>query len=244
MANRGQAGGKPAIPLNLVADFAGGGLNAAFAICAALVYRERSGQGQYIDISMSDGVLSLMSAAVGITLTTGTTIRRGEFVLNGGAPWYDVYATADEKWISIGAIEPAFYQSLCEVLACEQWAGDQFDTEKYPAMAEHYRTAIVKKTRDEWDGLFAAADVPAGPVLEMDELADSPQHQAREMFATIEHETFGAVRQVGHGAKFSRTPGRVRRTGPKVGEHTDEVLGAVGYDAETIAQLRADGAIG
>jgi crotonobetainyl-CoA:carnitine CoA-transferase CaiB-like acyl-CoA transferase len=244
LAITGQAGGKPAIPLNLIADFAAGGLNAAFAICAALLHRERSGRGQYVDISMSDGVLSLMSAAVGIALTTGAPIHRGEFVLNGGAPWYDVYPTADGKWISIGAIEPAFYQSLCEVLNCQHWLGDQFDAAKFGAMAEHYRTQIAMKTRDEWDAIFADADVPAGPVLEMDELADSPQHLARDMFATLRHDQFGDVRQVGHGAKFSRTPAHVRTTGPTVGQHTDEVLAGLGLDAGAIAELRKAGAVG
>lgn len=238
----GRPGTPPAIPINLIADFAGGGLYAAFAICVALLAREKTGEGQYIDMAMSDGVLALMTAAFAGYFANGQVIRPGEYLLNGGVPWYDVYQCADGRWFSIGSIEPHFYEALCRVLGCEEFLGRQFDPSAYPAMRERFAAVFRTKTADEWMAVMSQHDICAAPVLEMDRVVTDPHNLAREMVIEVDSPV-GKVRQIGIAPKLSATPGKVRSTGPLLGQHTDEILRSLGYDDERIAALRERGAV-
>lgn len=240
----GWPGQPPAIPMNLLADFAGGGLFAAFAIAIALLARERTGRGQYIDMAMSDGVLSLLTAAASQVLAGGAPPMPGRHLLNGGAPHYNVYQCADGEWFSLGSLEPWFWENLCRAMGREDFIPYEYDASKYPEIFAYFRQEFRKKTRQEWFAYLSQWDICAAPVLRLDEALNDPHNRARGMVVKVPHPTLGEVEQVGIAPKFSETPGQVRSTAPLPGQHTDEVLRALGRSDEEIAALRAKGAIG
>jgi len=239
----GRPGTPPAIPVNVVADFAGGGLTAAFAICMAIIARERTGRGQDIDIGMSDGVLSLMTSAFSGFFSNGRPIRPGESMLNGAMPWYNTYQCSDGRWFSIGSIEPHFFEALCRVIGTEEFLGRQHDASAHPEMQAKWTAIFKTKTADEWMEIMSKFDICATPVLEMENVVTNPHNLARGMVVEVDSPV-GKVKQIGIGPKLSDTPGRVRGTAPLVGQHTDEVLKGIGYDEKTIASLRGAGTIG
>jgi crotonobetainyl-CoA:carnitine CoA-transferase CaiB-like acyl-CoA transferase len=240
----GWPGQPPAIPLNLIADFAGGGLYAAFAILAAIIAREKTGRGQWVDMAMSDGVTSLLAMSGSQYFSAGLVPKRGEEMLNGVAPWYGSYETSDGKWLSIGCLEPWFWKELCEALGREEFIPEQNNREKWPEMFEFLKGKFKERTRDEWFEDLRRRDICVGPVYGLDEVFADPHVQAREMVVEVEHPEFGKVKQVGVGAKFSETPGSVRKTAPKRGGDTDDLLLEAGYSSEEIAGLKAANAAG
>ena len=240
----GWPGQPPAIPLNIIADFAGGGLYAAFAILAAIIAREKTGRGQYVDMAMSDGVTSLLTFLAGLYFSSGYVMRAGTELLNGAAPYYNVYQTADDRWLSIGCLEPWFWQELCQALGCEEYIPHQNNREKFPEMLDFLRSKFRERTRDEWFQELRQRDICVAPVYSLDEALGDPHVRARGMVAEVEHPEFGRVRQVGVGPKFSETPGSVRRTAPRRGEHTEEILLEAGYSEEEIAALKEAKAAG
>jgi len=240
----GWPGQPPAIPLNVIADFAGGGLYAAFAILAAIIARGKTGKGQYIDMAMSDGVTSLLAMATGQYFGNGIVPKAGADFLNGGIPAYHVYECSDGKWISIGSLEPWFWAETCKVLGCEQFTPNQNNRQMFPEMFEWFRAKFKEKTRDEWFEELRQHDICVGPILALDEVFEDPHVKAREMVVEIDHPEWGKVKQVGIGPKFSDTPGGIRFTGPERGQHTDEVLREAGLDDAAIAALREAGAAG
>lgn len=240
----GWPGTPPAIPLNLVADFAGGGLYAAFAILAAIIARQTTGRGQYIDMAMSDGVTSLLAMFTAQYFNGGIVPTAGADFLNGGIPAYNVYECSDGKWLSIGCLEPWFWTELCTAMDAEQFSGHQNDREKFPEMFGFFRGRFKEKTRDEWFEELRQRDIAVGPVLAMDEVFADPHVLHRQMVVEVDHPTLGKVRQVGIAAKLSDTPGSIRRTGPERGEHTDEVLREAGLSDAEVAALREAGAAG
>ncbi|MDP2673387.1 MAG: CaiB/BaiF CoA-transferase family protein [Dehalococcoidia bacterium] len=240
----GWPGQPPAIPGNIIADFAGGGLYAAFAILAAIIAREKTGRGQYVDMAMSDGVTSLSTFLASMYFSSGHVLGRGVELLNGASPGYNVYETADGKWLSIGCLEPWFWQELCQALGCEEFVPHQNNREKFPEMFEFLRSKFREKGRDEWFEELRQRDICVAPVYGMDEVFADPHVQARGMIVEVEHPEFGTVRQVGIGPKFSDTPGAVRTTAPRRGENTDEVLREAGYSEDEIRALREAKAAG
>jgi crotonobetainyl-CoA:carnitine CoA-transferase CaiB-like acyl-CoA transferase len=235
----GWPGQPPSIPLNILADFAGGGLFAAFAVLAALVSRQQTGVGQYIDMAMSDGAMSLACLAASDYFVSGTPARPGEYFLSGAYPCYNVYATADDKWLSIACTEPWFWSNLCRVLGCEEYVEEQFNPDKFPEMFAFLRRKFREKTRDEWFELLKEQEICATPVYGLDEALADPHNRARGMIAELEHPEYGRIPQVGVAPKFSATPGRVRTPAPKAGQHTEEVLREAGFSTEEIARLTA-----
>jgi crotonobetainyl-CoA:carnitine CoA-transferase CaiB-like acyl-CoA transferase len=233
----GWPGQPPSIPLNVLADFAGGGLFAAFAILAALIARQRKGVGQYIDMAMSDGVMSLACLAASDYFSTGTPPRPGQHYLNGAYPCYSVYATADDKWLSVACMEPWFWKNLCRVLDCQEYAEQQFNPEKFAEMFAVLREKFREKTRDEWFAALEEQEICATPVYGLDEALKDSHHRARGMIAELEHPEYGKISQIGVAPKFSATPGRVCTPAPKPGEHTEEVLREAGFTAEEIARV-------
>lgn len=220
----GQPGGPPAIPANVVGDYAGGGLFAAFAILAAVTARAATGTGQYIDMAMSDGVLALLGQAASEYLTSGKAPRPGEYFLNGALPCYSVYQTADGGWLSIACIEPWFWERLCRRLGCEQLIAGQFDAARFPEMFATLRGIFRSRTRDSWFAELRQDDICVAPVLGLDEALTDPQNLARDMVVELVDPELGPVRQVGIAPKLSRTPGEVRSLPPEPGEHTNEIL--------------------
>ncbi|RMD82244.1 MAG: CoA transferase, partial [Candidatus Dadabacteria bacterium] len=207
LASIGTAGGPPAIPLNVLGDFAGGGLFAAFSILAALLARARTGRGQYIDLAMTDGVLSLLSLAAAEYFATGRVPERGRYYLAGGLPCYNVYETADGRWLAVACMEPWFWKNLCEALGRPDLSSEQFNRERFGELFDFLRAKFKEKTRDEWFAELRDREVCVAPVYQLDEALDSQHARARGMVTAVEHPAFGEIRQVGIAPKFSETPG-------------------------------------
>jgi crotonobetainyl-CoA:carnitine CoA-transferase CaiB-like acyl-CoA transferase len=240
----GWPGEPPAIPMNVIADFAGGGLHAAFGILAALMARERTGRGQYVDIAMSDGVMTLLASSIGPILMGGEAPSRGAHMLNGALPHYNVYECSDGGWISIGSLEPHFFVNLCKALNCEQFIPHQYDGSKRDEIKEYFTKTFKTKGRDEWFRLLSETDICAGPVYSLREALDDPHNRARGMLIEVDHPTLGKIPHLGIGTKLSDTPGQVRSTAPVPGQHTDEVLSSIGYDNAAVASLKERGIVG
>jgi alpha-methylacyl-CoA racemase len=238
----GWPGSPPAIPLNIIADYAGGGLHAAFGILAALLAREKTGRGQFVDIAMTDGVMYLLAGAIAHYFATGEVPRAGETLLNGGVPHYNVYETKDGRWITIGSLEPHFYANLCRAMEREDLIPHQYDSSKRAEAFAYLREKFRTKTRDEWFEALRKTDICVAPVYALDEALNDPHNRHRQMVTEVQHPAVGSVPQVGIGTKLSETPGRVRSTAPLPGQHTDEVLSSLGYSADEIAALREKGA--
>ena len=238
----GRPGTPPAIPVNLVADFAGGGLMAAFAICVAIIARQSTGKGQDVDISMSDGVFSLMTSAFTGFFSQGTVIKPGESMLNGAVPWYNTYLCADDRWFSIGSIEPHFYEALMSVIGLPEYLGRQHESAIHAEMKGKLEAIFRTKTAQEWMDIMSQHDICAAPVRAMDEAAADPHNLARQMVIEVDSPV-GKVKQAGIAAKLSATPGAVRSTSPILGRDTDATLTAMGFDAAKIAALRQSGTV-
>jgi alpha-methylacyl-CoA racemase len=239
LAHIGTAGGPPVPPINLIGDFGGGGLLLAFGVLAALLERERSGRGQVIDAAMVDGASTLMGFFHGMLALGAWGGERGTNILDTGAPFYEVYETADGKHVAIGSIERQFYTELLtrSGLAKEELP-HQLDRDQWPAMKARFAAVFKQKTRDEWCHLMEGSDVCFAPVLDMGEAPQHPHNRHRGTFIDVAGQT-----QPGPAPRFSRTPGEVTRPAAHPGQHTDEALAAWGVAASEIARLRASGAI-
>ena len=233
----------PSIPLNLLADYAGGGMHAAIGVLAALLARHQTGRGQYVDIAMLDGTMLLIAQALSTYFTNGKIPTRGYTSMDGAAPYYNLYETRDGKIITIGSVEPWFYANLCRALGCEQYITDQNNHSKWTEMLERFAAIFKTRTRDEWFDYLSQSDICVGKMLTLDELEHDPQIRARNMIVEVETPTGEKVKQVGISVKLSDTPGSIRSLAPKLGQHTDEVLGGLGYAQAEIDRWRADGAI-
>ena len=240
----GVKGGPPAIPLNILADYAGGGMHAAIGILAALLTRGKTGRGQYLDVAMADGVVSLFAWIYSDYFGRGTIPERGAYFVSGAVPYYDVYETKDGKYVTIGSIEPWFYANLCRALGREDLIPFQHASgAKLEEIRREFREIFRTKTRNEWFDLLSKTDICVGKVLTLDEAERDPQLCAREMFVELDHPEAGKVKQVGISLKFSETPGSIRRFPPGRGQHTEEVLKELGYGEEEISALRMKGCV-
>jgi alpha-methylacyl-CoA racemase len=244
--------GPPAIPLNLVADFAGAALYGALGISIALVARSKTGKGQYVDMAYMDGAVSLMTWFSCGYFLNGSMLKRGESWLHGAYPYYAVYETKDGKYITIGCLEPHFWENLCRFLGKEEYIAYHFaldhtfhkpENKKWDEIRSSLKQIFLTKTRDEWFELLVRYDIPAGKVYTPDEVFSDPQILHRQMVIEVEHPTLGKIRQVGIAPKFSNTPGKVRSLAPLPGEHTDEILQGLGYKQEEIEDLRQEGIV-
>ncbi len=239
----GWPGQPPALPINIIADFAGGGLMAAFGICVAVIARERTGRGQDVDMGMSDGVLSLMTSAFTGFFGQNAPVRPGSMLLNGAAPFYNVYQTKDDRWFSFGSIETHFYEEFINVLGIEEMRAEQFNQARWPAFKEKVAAVVKTRTADEWTEAVKGKDICAATVLEMENVVTHPHNVARNMVVEVDS-PLGKVKQIGVGPKLSDTPGKPTFSAPTIGQHTDGVLAGLGMNAEKIAALRASGAVG
>jgi crotonobetainyl-CoA:carnitine CoA-transferase CaiB-like acyl-CoA transferase len=239
----GRPGQPPTIPHNLVADYAGGGMQGAIGVLAALVARSQTGRGQYVDISMMDGSLALLAQAFSTFFANHKLPRRGETINDGGIPNYNVYLTKDEKYITIAAIEPWFFANLCRALGREDFIPHEYDSAKRAEISQAFTEIFKTKTRDEWFAILSQNDICAGPMLTLDEVPNDPQVLARNMIVEVEAPDGRKVKQVGVSPKFSDTPGSIRSLAPQLGQHTDEILGELGYGKDELDRWRAAGAI-
>jgi crotonobetainyl-CoA:carnitine CoA-transferase CaiB-like acyl-CoA transferase len=239
----GDAGGPPVQAAGQIADLGGGALMAAFGILAALRERDRSGEGQLVDVSMADGALAWLALVAARGLAEDVAPRRGELELAGALVCYRPYECAD-GWVTLAALEPKFWQAWCRGVGREDLIEQQFSR---PGSDTHRAVEAIfaARTREQWRAFASEHDCCLEPVLELDEALDSELVRAREMIVELDQP--GAqrpVRLLGVPVKLSRTPGDPNRApGPGLGEHTREVLAALGYDEQQVAALLESGAV-
>jgi len=244
--------GPPAIPLNIIADFAGVSLYGTIGILLSLEARNRTGKGQYIDHTYMEGALHLITWFTHRFFMDGTVMKPGASWAQGAYPHYGVYKAKDGKWLSIGCLEPHFWDNLCKAIGKEEYMPYKWTMEmtfqgpepKFDEIRAALEKVFVTKTRDEWFDLLAAKDVPVGKVNSLDETFQDPQILHRKMVIELDHPNLGKVKQVGILPKLSDTPGQFRRFAPVHGEHTDEILKALGFSGEEIEKLRKEGTAG
>jgi alpha-methylacyl-CoA racemase len=241
LAISGDADGPPIQAGGQIADLGGGALMGAFGILAALRERDRSGEGQLVDVSMFDGALSWLAMVAARVFAANDQPRRGHELLGGSLLCYRPYRCAD-GWVTLGALEPKFFAAWCRGVDREDLIEKQFEAPGTPAHAE-VEAIFLTRTRDEWAAFADAHDCCLEPVLEVEEALESELVRAREMVIEFEQPGAGTVQGLGLPVKLSRTPGRVRSGGPALGEHTEAVLREHGYDDDAIAALLGSGAV-
>jgi alpha-methylacyl-CoA racemase len=240
----GEADGPPVQAAGQIADIGGGSLMAAFGILTALRERDRSGEGQFVDVSMADGSLSWLAMVAASFLASGTAPERGGLELAGRLLCYRPYRCAD-GWVTCGALEPKFWAAWCRGVGREDLVEKQFDPPGSPAHRE-VEAVFAARTRDEWAAFASQVDSCVEPVLGLDEALESELVRAREMVVELDQPgVAGPVRQLGAPVKLSRTPADpTRAPGPELGQHTRAVLAALGYDEQRIEAMLEAGAVG
>jgi alpha-methylacyl-CoA racemase len=237
----GEPQGPPVQAAGQIADIGGGALMAAFGILAALRERDRSGNGQLVDVSMADGALSWLALVAGRYLCEGIVPRRGTLELAGGLICYRPYACKD-GWVTLGALEPKFWQEWCRGVGREDLIEKQFEAPGSEAHAEVERI-FLERDRDDWQKFASEHDCCLEPVLDLGEALDSELVRARQMVVELDQPGTDGVRQLGVPVKLSRTPGQVRDPGPVLGAHTRDVLSGLGYSDEEVEALEQSGAV-
>jgi alpha-methylacyl-CoA racemase len=235
----GPTGGPPVPLLQLLGDFAGGGLTMAFGVMCALWESRQSGKGQVVDAAMTDGVASLASVFYGMQASGMHTTEIGTNLFDGGSPFYAVYECADGGYLSVAPIEPHFWSVLLQTIGIDETdLPRQYDRAQWPAMKERLAERFLEKTRDEWCEILEGTDCCTAPVLTYDEARVYQHHQDRGTFVGDDGTEVVPV------PILSRTPGEVRPSPAWVGADTDVVLAAQGFSPEEIGALRAEGAVG
>jgi len=231
--------GKPVIPGVQVADLAGG-MIAGFAILAALLAREKTGRGQYVDVSMFDVMLSMLPIPAAHHFAGKTIPVGGKYVLSGAYPFYNVYQTSDGKFMTLGALEPKFWANFCKKIERDDLIARQFDAgEQRQNLFEEVRTVFKSKTQSEWIELMRDADCCCEPVLSMAEAFEHSQTRARELI----RQGPSITEQLGFSYKLSDTPPRETSRAPALGEHTAELLAAAGISTDEVTRLKEAGII-
>jgi alpha-methylacyl-CoA racemase len=225
----------PPVPLNLVGDFGGGGMLLALGIVTALYERDRSGHGQVLDVAMIDGIASLMTSIYQLRAMGDWSDARGEHWVQGAAPWYRAYATADGRFVTVGPLEAKFYALLLARLGLDADEWPQWDRERWPALADVMAQRFAARTLAEWQDELEGTDVCFAPALRTDEAVVHPHMAERGTYVTVD-----GVQQPAPVPRFSRTPGAIAGPPPWPGEQTLDVLAEIGVDhAEREALLTA-----
>lgn len=240
----GEADGPPVIPGFQVADIGGGTLAAVGSILAALYARERTGRGQFLDISMMDGAFSFLSLHAGEYVASGKSPERGKMDLSGALPNYNVYKCKDGRYVMLGALEERFFKGFLRAVGREELLdGVEMTPEGLAKIKPQVEAVFAAKNRDEWQELFLNPETCLAPVNDIGEAFADPQLRERGMVQTVTHPELGEILQVGSPFRFSDTPCAVRTPPPRHGEHTEEVLGELGFSSEDLAALRQKRAI-
>ncbi len=225
-----------------VADLAGGSLMAVCAVLLSLLAREKSGHGQFCDIAMLDGAISLLAFSLAEWSGLGRLPARGQEVLTGGYACYQIYQTADGDFISLGAIEAKFWRGFCERIGHPEYIEKQWDASQQEEILSDIRRIIGGKTRQEWVDYFAGDDICFTPVLNVEEMSQHPQVQEREMVIMLEDidGTGKNMAITGCPIKLSHTPAVIQSVFPELGEHTENILEEAGYSSAEIMRLKKD----
>jgi len=230
---------KPSIPLNLIGDYGGGTMFLAFGVCAALLSANRTGKGQVVDAAMIDGVSALTSIFHSLSQSGIWNVNnRGRNLFDGGAPFYQVYETKDGHHISIGSLEPQFYQLLIEKLDLGDEFKNQMQFDKWDMLKEKLTTIFKKRTRDEWNEIFEGTDVCYAPVLSINEVMNHKHMQERNSFLKIND-----VTQPAPAPRFSVTPSSSPSAAPDIGQDNESIMLDIGYSKEQIKELEDKGTL-
>ncbi|HEY7068863.1 MAG TPA: CaiB/BaiF CoA-transferase family protein, partial [Acidimicrobiales bacterium] len=241
MSGRG-SGGRPLLPGATVADIAAGGMAAAVAILAALVGRQRTGEGVHLDVAVAEGVLWMLSLYVDEYLATGEIPGPGHYILTGRYACYDVYGTKGGGWLSVAAIEPVFWTNLCRALGLDRWSGHQSDDAVQDEIRADLRRVFAERTRDEWVRLLADADTCVAPVLSVPEVVDDPHVEARGAVVEAQREGEPPFRQLGPLLAGTVREPSYRLPDPEA-TATAGLLAEAGLATAEIEALAADGVI-
>jgi alpha-methylacyl-CoA racemase len=235
----GRAEGGPVIPLNLVGDFGGGALYLAMGILAALLSARTTGVGQVVDAAVSDGVVNLLTMHYGFKQAGEWSLQRASNLTDGGAPFYDVYLTQDDRYVAVGAVEEKFYRDLVRRLGLsDAELPDQHDRAKWPTLRKRLQEVFRTRTRDEWCELLEGTDACFAGILDMDECVRHPHNRARHTHVDVD-----GVLNPAPAPRFSATPSELRKAPPAPGEDTDSALRSWRFTAAEIDSLKAAGAI-
>ena len=236
----GRSGEAPVPPLNLVGDYGGGGMLLAYGVVAALLSVTRTGAGQVVDAAMVDGSALLMAQFYGMTALGRWTEERGTNLLDTGAPFYDVYPSADGGYLSVGPLEPAFFAILLERLGIlDIDPGSQYDPRSWSALRRRLAAEFAARTRGAIEELFADVDGCVFPVLSISEAPKHPHNLARGTFVTRDD-----VVQPAPAPRFSATPTQLGLPPPAVGEHTLAILAELGMSGDEVRRLHEAGVVG
>jgi alpha-methylacyl-CoA racemase len=241
----GRGGDRTPIMGMPVADIAGGSMHAVIGILAAVNQRHISGEGQQIDISMTDAMFSLNALFGSTYLGAGVEPTSGSMSLNGGS-FYDYYRTSDNRYLSIGSLEPQFFQVLCETLEDDRLLalGNQQDPESQQALRAHLDEIIARKTLAQWREIFRDKEACVEPVLTFPEACEFQDAAQRAMIVDVKTPTGGSQRQVGSALKLSKSSPKYGTSGGAIGQHSLEILDELGFDSDAIAALQSSGAVG
>jgi crotonobetainyl-CoA:carnitine CoA-transferase CaiB-like acyl-CoA transferase len=223
-----------------IADVASGSNNAIIGILAAVIHRQKTNEGQCIDVSMTDGVVALNTFAAMALLVGGQAPGRETELLNGGS-LYDFYETSDGKYISFGGLEPQFFSAFCETIGRPDLIAGGVAPPDIAGIKEEVRTIIKGQTRDEWSALFAQTDACVEPVLSLAETLDDTQTRERGMVIEASLPGGKTIRQIAHPIRYSATPPEYGPAGSPAGTHTKEVLFRLGYQEVEIEEFAKTG---
>lgn len=237
------ADGGPSLPGATIGDGAGGGMHAAIAILAALVHRGATGEGAYLDVSVADGVLSLMSLHLDEFLATGAVPAPRHDLLTGRFACYDVYPCRDDRWLAVGAIEPQFFANLCRSLGCEEWIDHQHDDAVQGEVRADFRAAFATRDRDEWVAELGPANTCVSAVASVPDVVDDPHFAARETFSAAREARHGEFRQLGRVLAGMNRHGGVAEVRSATITDTGELLRGAGIDATEVAALIEEGVV-
>ncbi len=233
----GETDRPPSIPGIQIADIAGGGMNAAIGILLALFARQKTGKGQYIDISMTDGMVAFLPIALHFQQLTGQDPQRADALLSHRYACYNTYETSDGRFLSIGAVENRFWKRLCEHLGVAEYAGLQYDDSRRKEILNFMRATFKRKTLDEWDAELAALEICWGRVQTFSEMLEDPLFREREMILDLKGKSGDQQPSIGVPVKLSGTPGSVRKAAVNFGESTASILQELGYSEKEIKRF-------
>jgi crotonobetainyl-CoA:carnitine CoA-transferase CaiB-like acyl-CoA transferase len=233
----------PSIPGVQIADIAGGGMNAAIGILLALQSREKTGKGQYVDISMTDGMVGLLPVALFFHQLTGLFPERGDNMLSHRYACYNTYETADGKYLTLGAVETRFWKNICEKMGVPEYIPHQYDDQKRAEIIHFFRTKIAEKSLQEWTLELGELELCWSPVNNLSEAVQDPHLRERKMFVDVPHQNGSTTTTLGIPIKLSDTPGSIHREPDQFGQSTERVLKEFGYSQEEIQAFKANDVI-
>jgi crotonobetainyl-CoA:carnitine CoA-transferase CaiB-like acyl-CoA transferase len=234
----GRRAGGPSLYNFQIADVAGGSMNAVCSIMAAIIYREKTREGQFIDVSMQDSIIPFNSMDGAGYFAGGPMPTRESGMLNGGGI-YDFYETADGKYMSVGSLEPKFFAALCKGLGHPEWSDGKILKTDAAMVKDSFRSVFRTRTRDEWTSIFSSLDACVEPVMDLEEVSQDEHLQSRGMWPSVDVPLSDHVRVTQMGCPFhlSACPPRYDHAGYPEGFHTEEILSSLGYSKKEIDQM-------